>query len=353
MTTLESVQTSTQQFAEETQPILYELSQQAQKLAIACETVGRSWSHSFAGYHGRLYYSRFEPPPMGHFFSPERGGIDGIPNGWRERSAEEVKAEIERLAGVSIDELEKINAQIRERANDLRADVLDQIAAVPTNSRSDRDNRLLADIDQLRFGTDKTEYVKANMPNGLMTRDLNALMQGMCVPSHLYYEGVAHEATTTCEALSEFIKLLGRLTRSFERAAQPQGQTPSIPLSTLHSEILSKCQKLYEDGSYAEAAERGFKVVRDRLRQLTGHEKGADAFGKGKLHIKGAAAQHVDADFNEAVKFLTMAIDRFRNEKSHTSDAKIEDPMRAYEYLRLSSLALNLLEGAEILASQA
>ena len=43
-----------------------------------------------------------------------------------------------------------------------------------------------------------------------------------------------------------------------------------------------------------------------------------------------------------------MAIDYFRNEKSHTSDAKIDDPVRAYEYLRLSSLALNLLEGAEV-----
>jgi hypothetical protein len=44
-----------------------------------------------------------------------------------------------------------------------------------------------------------------------------------------------------------------------------------------------------------------------------------------------------------------MAIDRFRNEKSHTSDAEIDDPIRAYEYLRLSSLAMNLLEDAEIL----
>ena len=67
------------------------------------------------------------------------------------------------------------------------------------------------------------------------------------------------------------------------------------------AEILSKCQKLYEDGSYAEAVERGFKVVRDRLRQLTGYETGADAFGKGKLHITGGAAKHVDEDFNKGV----------------------------------------------------
>jgi hypothetical protein len=43
-----------------------------------------------------------------------------------------------------------------------------------------------------------------------------------------------------------------------------------------------------------------------------------------------------------------MAIDRFRNEKSHTADGNISDPIRACEYLRLSSLAMHLLDGAQI-----
>jgi hypothetical protein len=41
-----------------------------------------------------------------------------------------------------------------------------------------------------------------------------------------------------------------------------------------------------------------------------------------------------------------MAIDHFRNEKSHTADGNISNPIRAYEYLRLSSLAMHLLDGA-------
>ncbi len=128
-----------------------------------------------------------------------------------------------------------------------------------------------------------------------------------------------------------------------------QQQTPSVTdLSLLHPSIYSKCQELFKKGTYAEAVEKGFKVVRDRLRVLTSHETGSKAFGNTNLHIKGAAAQNVDHDFNEGVKFLTMAIDMFRNEKSHTSDGKIEDPQRAYEYLALSSLAMNLLDQAEI-----
>jgi len=116
----------------------------------------------------------------------------------------------------------------------------------------------------------------------------------------------------------------------------------------LHPEIYEKCRGLFLKGAYAEAAEKGFKVVRDRLRKLTGFETGSEAFGKGGLYVKGAAAPNVDHDFNDGVKFLTMAIDRFRNEKSHTSDAEIDDPARAYEYLRLSSLAMHLLDSAEV-----
>ena len=116
----------------------------------------------------------------------------------------------------------------------------------------------------------------------------------------------------------------------------------------IHPQVWAKCEELYEAGAFAEAVEKSFKVVRDRLRALTGHEKGSDAFGKGKLHILGAVAAHVDHDFNEGAKFLLMAIDMFRNEKSHSSDAKIMDPARAQQYLILSSLAMSLLDGAEI-----
>lgn len=119
-------------------------------------------------------------------------------------------------------------------------------------------------------------------------------------------------------------------------------------LGNLHKNVKQKCSKLYTDGHYPEAVEKSFKVVRDRLRELTTYETGSEAFGKGGLYIKGASAENVDNDFQSAVKFLTMAIDRFRNEKSHTSDGNINDPVRAYEYLTLSSLAMRLLGDSEV-----
>jgi uncharacterized protein (TIGR02391 family) len=126
-------------------------------------------------------------------------------------------------------------------------------------------------------------------------------------------------------------------------------QSPdATAIDSLHPEILSRCRGLFNGGDYAEAVEKGFKVVRDRLRSLTSFETGSEAFGRGSLYIEGAAAPHVDGDFQDGMKFLAMAIDRFRNEKSHTADGKISDPIRAYEYLRLSSLAMHLLDRARI-----
>ena len=119
-------------------------------------------------------------------------------------------------------------------------------------------------------------------------------------------------------------------------------------IESLHPLIYSGCRKLFESNDYPEAVEKSFKIVRERLRSLTTYETGSEAFGKGNLYIGGAAAPHADDDFQNGVKFLTMAIDRFRNEKVHTAEGNIRDPIRAYEYLRLSSLAMHLLDGGQV-----
>src|SRR5680860_1875250 len=93
---------------------------------------------------------------------------------------------------------------------------------------------------------------------------------------------------------------LSWLYRLIERLALAVGESSdATAIESLHPAIYSKCRKLYEDGAYAEAVEKSFKVVRDRLRALTGHETGSEAFGKGKLYVNGAAATHVDEDFQD------------------------------------------------------
>lgn len=161
--------------------------------------------------------------------------------------------------------------------------------------------------------------------------------------------GEAHGQQMHIEAMSKAIELLNSLKdEPTPQLKGDEGEKNGLALKGLHSEITSKCSSLFENREYPEAVEKGFKVVRDRLRQLTSFETGSEAFGKGKLHIRGAAAPHVDSDFNQGVKFLLMAIDMFRNEKSHTSDGNIDNQQRAYEYLSLCSLAMRFLDNAEI-----
>lgn len=49
----------------------------------------------------------------------------------------------------------------------------------------------------------------------------------------------------------------------------------------------------------------------------------------------------------EGLRLGNYLIVDIRNEKSHTADGNISDPIRAYEYLRLSSLAMHILERAQ------
>jgi uncharacterized protein (TIGR02391 family) len=121
-----------------------------------------------------------------------------------------------------------------------------------------------------------------------------------------------------------------------------------LTLDELHPRIVAECATLFRSGHHTEAVEKSFKVVRGRLRELTGFDTGSEAFGKGGLRVRGAIDEYVEDDFNEAVKFLTMAIDRFRNEKAHALDARVSEPVRAVEYLAMSSLALRLLDRAYI-----
>ena len=118
--------------------------------------------------------------------------------------------------------------------------------------------------------------------------------------------------------------------------------------SLLHPIIRKECVGLVESGYFGEAVEKSFKIVRDKLRTLTGHETSSEAFGKGNLFIKGAAASNVEDDFQSAVKFLGMSIDFFRNEKAHTVTANVSSEDKAYQYLVLSSIALQHLDRGEI-----
>lgn len=327
-----------------------EITHNAKKMKIACDRVKDSWSGSCIGFHSKLYYRNFQKPPRGEMFSVEWGGHNGISEVWGERTSEDVKKAIGDLVGknFSVDSFEKAIENLAGDIEDFEINVELLISSIAGKNST----HPLAGFERVEPKKKLKSFIKSSIPQNVMTRDSEALAQGIMVPAIIYYEAVIYEAESLVSNIQQFLKKYRHFITWFQlqntEYTNPNLQTRLLDISLFHPAITSKCQHLFETGAYPEAVEKSFKVVRDRLRSLTSHETGSEAFGKGKLHIKGAAATNVDHDFNEGVKFLTMAIDKFRNEKSHTSDGNITDPQHAYEYLTLSSLAMHLLDRAEI-----
>jgi hypothetical protein len=90
--------------------------------------------------------------------------------------------------------------------------------------------------------------------------------------------------------------------------------------------------------------EKSFKVVRDRLRILTTHETGSEAFGKGNyifaarqpMWIQTLIKAHIFDDGNRHIQ------------KRKEPHAKITDPVRSHQYLMVRSSAMYFLDDAEI-----
>lgn len=112
----------------------------------------------------------------------------------------------------------------------------------------------------------------------------------------------------------------------------------------LQKEIFSHVKNLLNNGHYFNAVEESYKIVREKLKLITGKEKAHEAFSKSNYTtIFGHEAKDdVEKDFFEGVKFLHMAIQKLRNEKAHTPANKIDKNL-AIHYIVLASLAYDLI----------
>jgi uncharacterized protein (TIGR02391 family) len=112
----------------------------------------------------------------------------------------------------------------------------------------------------------------------------------------------------------------------------------------LQKDIFDHVKKLLNDGYYFNAVEESYKIVRKKLKNITGKEKATDAFCDSN-YIKIFGHQPVDEvekDFFDGVKFLHMAIQFLRNEKAHTPALDLDKNL-AIHYIALASLAYDLI----------
>lgn len=112
----------------------------------------------------------------------------------------------------------------------------------------------------------------------------------------------------------------------------------------LQKEIFDHVQKLLSDGHYFNAVEEAYKIVRQKLKNITGKEKATDAFDRSNYEkIFGHQSRNdAEKDFFEGVKFLHMAIQFLRNEKAHTPAGDMDKNL-AIHYIALASLAYDMI----------
>jgi len=157
----------------------------------SAEKVQRSSSGSWLGYHSRVYYEDFVPPPPGAHFSQEWGLMSRMPSlgsrgAWREYDPEDVKSRIRDLAkNPNIKPAEEAAA----KANAVFSETKSEILSVLENELGDRPDgfleKLKADLDKLK-PTTAFEVVAVWCPKGqTMTRDTVVLGQGRIPPPHI------------------------------------------------------------------------------------------------------------------------------------------------------------------------
>lgn len=118
----------------------------------------------------------------------------------------------------------------------------------------------------------------------------------------------------------------------------------------IHDDIYSHVQRYLTTGDYFHAVEESYKVVREKLRDLTGSERSTDVFNENaqsnrhhaRLFGKAAPANPAEADFFRGVGYLHLGVQFLRNEKAHTLATFVE-PNLAVHYISLASLAYDLI----------
>lgn len=236
---------------------LSQLVVKCQSLLSAAAKVSDSWSGSCLGYHNELYYEDFEKPPLDTAFSPEWGGLHGIPHGWKPRAPEEIKARIEEIAKDHFEEVDRGIKEILNSVQGLQQEIVIEVSAIYDYEGFEKEKEVSGQIEHYVWEKPtRGEYIHANLPN-LISRDSEAVIQGPRVPAHLFYQAIAYVSNSQCRAITDFLKLSERLLRQVQKKLS--GIKPGIQSESLNSGELvpSICRRFHLAAKQLQQRQRG------------------------------------------------------------------------------------------------
>jgi hypothetical protein len=165
------------------------------KIINICHEVGKSWSGSSFVGHAKFFYKDFQEPAAMERFSIEWGLINGVPNGWIEKSDEQVRAKIETESGVSLDQVKNLAIELESEFQDVQREIILYLS---------KDDSF--DISKIEKFTLKsaTDYFNSLFPTKFMTRDTYSATGYYTVP-HIYYESIAKFVLNLPSDLKSFV----------------------------------------------------------------------------------------------------------------------------------------------------
>jgi len=158
----------------------------------SARTIGRSFSGSWQGYHSRVYYLGFEPPPPGAHFSQEWGLMDtymsslGSHGDWHEYDPLDVDARIHELAGMpSLEDAQKAASAASKAFESAQSEII-SILHTELDEHADAFlEKLKREVEELHTMS-ISDVAQHLSPKGeIITRDTITIGQGMQVPPHI------------------------------------------------------------------------------------------------------------------------------------------------------------------------
>ncbi|MET7668218.1 TIGR02391 family protein [Micromonospora luteifusca] len=207
------------------------------------------------------------------------------------------------------------------------------------------------------FGSSKANRLRALWKNG-SDAEASAALSALAD----YVEAKKSVGGLLEDITEEQIAKIRRIARELGRTSPTPAVGAPVAITTeatvtnnrisieIHEDIYSHIGQYLAIGDYFHAIDESYKIVREKLRELTGKEKASDVFSNSAqsdahyqaLFGKPKAANAAQADFFRGVGYLHLGVQHLRNEKAHTLATSLE-PNLAVHYIALASLAYDLI----------
>ena len=140
-------------------------------------------------------------------------------------------------------------------------------------------------------------------------------------------------------------RLMNTPSKNIEQIQHKQNiNTTNKAIIEIHPDIFNHIKDCIENEDYYHAVEEAYKVVIEKLRDITSEEQASKAFNSENYNkiFKKKAENQAEQDYFEGIKFSCMAIQNFRNNIVHSLSKKIDKNI-AMHYISLASLAYSLI----------